>query len=100
MVLSRLSMRSREATDNPIDPEVRARLALSPHTQLHRIHAHQTQQAVVDGWVFMEDFQGNQEADVVVNLGAAEHVPHEPSADYLFWEVVATLLRWWSHRCL
>eukprot|EP00971_Amphidinium_carterae_P236163 4686802-Amphidinium_carterae.1 len=41
----------------------------------------------------MDDFQGNQEADVVANLGAAEHAPHEPSADYLFWVVVAKAVR-------
>eukprot|EP00971_Amphidinium_carterae_P274564 5448232-Amphidinium_carterae.1 len=33
-----------------------------------------------------EDFQGNQEADVVANLGAAAHDAHEPSADsFGFW---------------
>eukprot|EP00971_Amphidinium_carterae_P054951 1082956-Amphidinium_carterae.4 len=41
----------------------------------------------------MEDFQGNQEADVVANVGTAEHVPHEPSADYLLWEVVAKAVK-------
>eukprot|EP00971_Amphidinium_carterae_P323438 6427684-Amphidinium_carterae.1 len=39
----------------------------------------------------MEDVQGNQEADVV--LGAAEHVPNEPSADWLLWEQVAKAVR-------
>eukprot|EP00971_Amphidinium_carterae_P270369 5364721-Amphidinium_carterae.1 len=53
----------------------------------------QTQQAVVDGRIIMEEFQGNQEADVVANLGVAEYAPHEPSADYLFWEVVAKAVR-------
>eukprot|EP00971_Amphidinium_carterae_P272870 5415717-Amphidinium_carterae.1 len=43
------------------------------------VPAHHTQQAVI-GRGTMVDFQGNQEADVVANLGAAEHVPHEPSA--------------------
>eukprot|EP00971_Amphidinium_carterae_P154058 3055171-Amphidinium_carterae.1 len=41
----------------------------------------------------MQDFQGNEEADVVANLGTAEHAPHEPSADYLFWEVVSKAVR-------
>eukprot|EP00971_Amphidinium_carterae_P270353 5364348-Amphidinium_carterae.1 len=43
--------------------------------QLHWIKAHQTQQAVIDGRVTMEDFLGNQEVDVVANLGAVEYVP-------------------------
>eukprot|EP00971_Amphidinium_carterae_P181820 3607502-Amphidinium_carterae.1 len=43
----------------------------------------------------MEDFQGNQEADVA-NLGAAEHAPHEPSAEYVFWEVLAF---WLDRSC-
>eukprot|EP00971_Amphidinium_carterae_P346137 6487431-Amphidinium_carterae.1 len=36
-------------------------------------HAHLTQQAVAEG-----RSRGNQEADVVANLGAAEHEPHDP----------------------
>eukprot|EP00971_Amphidinium_carterae_P200340 3975736-Amphidinium_carterae.1 len=39
----------------------------------------------------MEDFQGNQEADVVASLGAATN--HEPSADWLHWELVAKAVR-------
>eukprot|EP00971_Amphidinium_carterae_P269704 5350363-Amphidinium_carterae.1 len=41
----------------------------------------------------MEDFYGNQEADVVANLGAAEHEPHELSANWLHWELVAKAVR-------
>eukprot|EP00971_Amphidinium_carterae_P314231 6246117-Amphidinium_carterae.1 len=41
----------------------------------------------------MEDFRGNLEADVVANLGAAEHVPHEPTADWVHWELVAKSVR-------
>eukprot|EP00971_Amphidinium_carterae_P134349 2661848-Amphidinium_carterae.2 len=41
----------------------------------------------------MEEFQGNQEADVVANLGVAEHEPHEPFADWLHWELVAKVVR-------
>eukprot|EP00971_Amphidinium_carterae_P301802 5996057-Amphidinium_carterae.1 len=41
---------------------------------------HQTQQAVIDGRVSPEDFQGSQDTDAVANLGAAEHDPlsYEP----------------------
>eukprot|EP00971_Amphidinium_carterae_P311693 6195191-Amphidinium_carterae.2 len=45
----------------------------------------------------MEDYQGIQEADVVANLGAAEHVIHEPSADWLHWEFAAKTVR---HSCV
>eukprot|EP00971_Amphidinium_carterae_P307428 6109518-Amphidinium_carterae.2 len=31
----------------------------------------------------MEDFRGNQEANVVANLGAAEHEPHESSPGFI-----------------
>eukprot|EP00971_Amphidinium_carterae_P243585 4837428-Amphidinium_carterae.3 len=41
----------------------------------------------------MEDFRVNQEADVVANLRAADHAPHEPSADWLHWELVAKAVR-------
>eukprot|EP00971_Amphidinium_carterae_P154773 3068605-Amphidinium_carterae.1 len=44
-------------------------------------------------WKSQEDFQGNQEADVVANLGAAERVPHEPSDDWLLWEQAAKVVR-------
>eukprot|EP00971_Amphidinium_carterae_P110144 2181921-Amphidinium_carterae.4 len=46
-----------------------------------------------NGPVTLEDFQGNQDADVVANLGGAEHQVHEPSADYLCWEQVAQEVR-------
>eukprot|EP00971_Amphidinium_carterae_P060928 1205981-Amphidinium_carterae.1 len=55
--------------------------------------AHQTRQAVDDGRITIEDFQGNQEANVVANLGAAAHETHEPTAEYLRWEVVAQGVR-------
>eukprot|EP00971_Amphidinium_carterae_P219183 4350862-Amphidinium_carterae.1 len=41
----------------------------------------------------MENFHGNQEADVVASLGAAEHGLHEPYADWLHWELVAKAVR-------
>eukprot|EP00971_Amphidinium_carterae_P286564 5689257-Amphidinium_carterae.1 len=66
------------------DLEERTRLALTPHTQLHWIKAHQTQQAIEDGRITMDDIHGNQEADIVSNLGSAEH--DEPS-DWLHWEL-------------
>eukprot|EP00971_Amphidinium_carterae_P187371 3718886-Amphidinium_carterae.1 len=50
---------------------------------------HQTQQAVIEGRVLLEDFHGNQEADVMANLGAAEHDPHQPSAEWFHWELVS-----------
>eukprot|EP00971_Amphidinium_carterae_P088079 1742355-Amphidinium_carterae.1 len=65
--------------ERPQTATVRARNALFQSCQVHWIKAHQTQQAVEEVRVTMDDFQGNQEADVVVNLGAAEHAPHEPS---------------------
>eukprot|EP00971_Amphidinium_carterae_P114023 2259303-Amphidinium_carterae.1 len=39
------------------DLEERARLAFTPDAQLHWAKAHQTQQAVLNGRVTMEDFQ-------------------------------------------
>eukprot|EP00971_Amphidinium_carterae_P133098 2635662-Amphidinium_carterae.1 len=42
----------------------------------------------------MEDFR-DQEADVVANLGAEEHVPHEPSADWLHWEQAEAMGNVW-----
>eukprot|EP00971_Amphidinium_carterae_P337216 6473929-Amphidinium_carterae.2 len=45
------------------------------------------------GSITHEDFQGNQEADVVANLGAAAHAPHETTAEYLRWELVAQAVR-------
>eukprot|EP00971_Amphidinium_carterae_P313576 6232252-Amphidinium_carterae.1 len=68
--------RSRRARHG--DLEKHAWLALSPDTRLHWIEAHQTQQTVHDGRVTMENFRGNQDADVVANLCAAEHEAHEP----------------------
>eukprot|EP00971_Amphidinium_carterae_P081994 1622269-Amphidinium_carterae.1 len=47
----------------------------------------------LEGRVSMEDFQDNQEAVVVANLGAAEQVPHKLSADWLHWEQVAKAVR-------
>eukprot|EP00971_Amphidinium_carterae_P191711 3804035-Amphidinium_carterae.3 len=55
--------------------------------------AHKTQQAVTDGRVTMGDFQGSQEATVVANLGAGEHVPHKPFADWLLCQQVAKMVR-------
>eukprot|EP00971_Amphidinium_carterae_P171506 3399709-Amphidinium_carterae.1 len=50
---------------------------------------HQTQPTVIEGRVSPEDFQGNQDANAIANLGAAENDdPHEPSADWLDWEVI------------
>eukprot|EP00971_Amphidinium_carterae_P074359 1469365-Amphidinium_carterae.1 len=60
--------------------EVRARNAMSQTCQLHWVKAHQTRQAVDEGRITIDDFQGNQEADVVANLGAAAHDAHEPTA--------------------
>eukprot|EP00971_Amphidinium_carterae_P054558 1074920-Amphidinium_carterae.1 len=50
-------------------------------------------QAVDEGRITLADFQGNQEADEVAKLGAAAHAPHEPSAEYFRWEVVAQAVR-------
>eukprot|EP00971_Amphidinium_carterae_P211563 4197893-Amphidinium_carterae.2 len=55
--------------------------------QLRWMKAHQTNQAVIDGRVLPEDFQGNQDADAVA-IFAAEHDPHEPSKDWLHWEAI------------
>eukprot|EP00971_Amphidinium_carterae_P292425 5804902-Amphidinium_carterae.1 len=41
------------------------------------------------GRITLGDFQGNQVADVVANLGASAHAVHEPSAEYLRWTLVA-----------
>eukprot|EP00971_Amphidinium_carterae_P210883 4184279-Amphidinium_carterae.1 len=54
-----------------------------------RLKAHQTREAVEEGRITLEDFQGNLEADEVANLGAAAHALHEPTAEYLCWEIVA-----------
>eukprot|EP00971_Amphidinium_carterae_P147278 2918848-Amphidinium_carterae.1 len=42
------------------DLEVRARNALTQACQLHWVKAHQTRQAVDEGGITLEDFQGNQ----------------------------------------
>eukprot|EP00971_Amphidinium_carterae_P320844 6377770-Amphidinium_carterae.1 len=41
----------------------------------------------------LEDFQGNLEADEVANLGTAAHALHEPTAEYLRWEIAAKAVR-------
>eukprot|EP00971_Amphidinium_carterae_P141522 2804237-Amphidinium_carterae.1 len=51
------------------DLEERTGRALTPETQLHWIKAHQKEGC------------------------AAEHVPHEPTADWLHWELVAKSVR-------
>eukprot|EP00971_Amphidinium_carterae_P245375 4872780-Amphidinium_carterae.1 len=48
--------------------------------------AHQARQAVDEGGIPLADFQGNQEADEVANLGAAAHAENEPTAEYLRWK--------------
>eukprot|EP00971_Amphidinium_carterae_P236543 4694444-Amphidinium_carterae.1 len=75
------------------DLGVRARNALTPACQFHWVKAHQTKQAVDEGRITFDDFQGNQEADEVANLGAAAHAAHEPTAEYLRWELVAQAVR-------
>eukprot|EP00971_Amphidinium_carterae_P018559 366203-Amphidinium_carterae.1 len=75
------------------DLEERARRALPQACQLHWVKAHQTRQAVDEGRITLEDFQGNLEADEVANLGAAAHAVHEPTAEYLRWELVAKAVR-------
>eukprot|EP00971_Amphidinium_carterae_P079629 1575810-Amphidinium_carterae.1 len=52
-----------------------------------------TRQAVDEGRITLKDFQGNLEADEVANLGAAAHAAHEPTAEYLPWELVAQAVR-------
>eukprot|EP00971_Amphidinium_carterae_P001343 26743-Amphidinium_carterae.1 len=71
------------------DLEVRARNAIPQAGQLQWVKAHQTRQAVDDGRITIEDFQGNQEADVVANVGAAEHDAHEPCGPGC-WTLVAS----------
>eukprot|EP00971_Amphidinium_carterae_P268323 5323615-Amphidinium_carterae.1 len=54
------------ASERPATTQGQAqRCARTPDTQLHWVTAHQTQQAVIDGCVTMEDFRGNQEADTL-----------------------------------
>eukprot|EP00971_Amphidinium_carterae_P279159 5541556-Amphidinium_carterae.1 len=63
-----------------------------------RTHRSKPSLMAVSPWRTSE--AGIQEADVVVNLGAAEHEVHEPSADWLRWELVAKAVRqfWFSGR--
>eukprot|EP00971_Amphidinium_carterae_P042433 834185-Amphidinium_carterae.1 len=75
------------------DLEERARRALHQDCQLQWVKAHQTRGAVDEGRITLEDFQGNLEADEVANLGAAALAAHEPSAEYLRWEMVAKAVR-------
>eukprot|EP00971_Amphidinium_carterae_P211306 4192761-Amphidinium_carterae.1 len=75
------------------DLEVRARNALTQACQLHWVTAQQTRQAVDKGRITLEDVQGNQEADLVANFGAAAHAEHEPTVEYLRWELVAQAVR-------
>eukprot|EP00971_Amphidinium_carterae_P056382 1113357-Amphidinium_carterae.1 len=67
----------------------RARRALTQDCRLQRVKAHQTRDAVEEGRITLEDFQGSLEADEVANLGVAAHAAHEPTAEYLRWEIVA-----------
>eukprot|EP00971_Amphidinium_carterae_P161793 3207396-Amphidinium_carterae.1 len=69
------------------DLEVGARNALTQACQLHWVKAHQTRHAVDERWITLKDFQGNQEADEVANLGAVAHAAHEPTAEYLRWRL-------------
>eukprot|EP00971_Amphidinium_carterae_P228554 4533254-Amphidinium_carterae.2 len=71
------------------DLEERARRALPQACQLQWLKPHQTRDAVDEGRITLEDFQGNLEADEVANLGAVAHAAHEPTAEYLQWETVA-----------
>eukprot|EP00971_Amphidinium_carterae_P209936 4164329-Amphidinium_carterae.1 len=71
----------------------RARRALTQDCRFQLVKAHQTREAVDEGRITLEDFQVNLEADVVANLGAAAHAPHEPTAEYLRWEIVAKAVR-------
>eukprot|EP00971_Amphidinium_carterae_P311630 6193968-Amphidinium_carterae.1 len=57
--------------------------------RLQWVKAHQTREAVDEGRISFEDFQGNQEADAAANLGAAAHAQHEPTSEYLRWADVA-----------
>eukprot|EP00971_Amphidinium_carterae_P029605 582314-Amphidinium_carterae.2 len=61
--------------------------------QLHWVKARQTRKAVDEGRITLADFQGNQEANEVANLGTVAHAEHEPTAEYLRWEVLAQAVR-------
>eukprot|EP00971_Amphidinium_carterae_P311715 6195551-Amphidinium_carterae.1 len=71
------------------DLEEMARRALTQDCRLQWFKAHQTREAVEEGRITLEDFQGNLEADEVANMGAAAHALHEPTAEYLRWEIAA-----------
>eukprot|EP00971_Amphidinium_carterae_P181328 3597377-Amphidinium_carterae.1 len=75
------------------DLEERARRALTQDCRLQWVKAHQTREAVEEGRISLEDFLGNEEADVAANLGAAAHAQHEPTPEYLRWVEVAKAVR-------
>eukprot|EP00971_Amphidinium_carterae_P237734 4719659-Amphidinium_carterae.1 len=75
------------------DLEERARRALTEDCRLQWVKAHQTREVVEEGRITLEDFQGNLEADEMANLGAAAHALHEPTAEYLRWEIAANAVR-------
>eukprot|EP00971_Amphidinium_carterae_P100125 1979884-Amphidinium_carterae.1 len=75
------------------DLEERASRALTQDCRLQWVKAHQTREAVEEGRISFEDFQGNQEADEAANLGAAAHAQHEPTIEYLRWVDVAKAVR-------
>eukprot|EP00971_Amphidinium_carterae_P255510 5072398-Amphidinium_carterae.1 len=54
--------------------------ALTQDCRLQWVKAHLPREAVDEGRITLEDFQGNLEADEVANLGAAAHALHEPTA--------------------
>eukprot|EP00971_Amphidinium_carterae_P091703 1815505-Amphidinium_carterae.1 len=65
------------------DLEQRALNALLPGQRIRWMKAHLKQADVASGRVTVDDFQGNQQADLLANQGTAQHGPLEP--DPVWW---------------
>eukprot|EP00971_Amphidinium_carterae_P178714 3545130-Amphidinium_carterae.2 len=68
------------------DLELRAMQALLPGQRIRWMKAHLNQADVDSGRVTAEDFQGNQQADLLANQGTALHGPLEPDPFWLTWQ--------------
>eukprot|EP00971_Amphidinium_carterae_P293932 5835445-Amphidinium_carterae.1 len=71
------------------DLELRAMQALLPGQRIRWMTAHLKQADVDSGRVTADDFQRNQQADLLANQGTAQHGPLEPDPVWLTWQDLA-----------
>eukprot|EP00971_Amphidinium_carterae_P333118 6467657-Amphidinium_carterae.2 len=60
------------------DLEQRGLIALLPGSRIRWMKAHLNQRDVQIGRITADDFQGNQQADLLANQGTAQHGPLDP----------------------